>query len=240
MERRSLEEQQAALNLMQLGGNGDAGVATLVDALIVSSRRPSPSQTGTDFSKSQADPSVVDIMARANPAHLENTAQLNQMDQQSLRAMLARAEAMTDHIRHLLASAAPVQPLLQAVASSTTVEAPAAVPRLAKSQSPDSDSQNAGNIDVSAGSLENDATKSPASPAASDDVPAMTQGEKTPVQGDQSPEVPLPLDEEGTPVEDGGLPTTPTKATVMSEDEPLVLEAHGEKALGEENPMVLE
>jgi hypothetical protein len=35
MEQRSLEEQQAALNLSQLSGHRDDGVATLIDAMIV-------------------------------------------------------------------------------------------------------------------------------------------------------------------------------------------------------------
>jgi hypothetical protein len=35
MEQRSLEEQQAALNLSQLSGHRDDGLTTLIDAMIV-------------------------------------------------------------------------------------------------------------------------------------------------------------------------------------------------------------
>jgi hypothetical protein len=176
------------------------------------------------------------MMARADPTHLESNAQLNQMDQQSLRAILARAESMTQHIRQLLASSTtPAQPAPQ----TETEEAPAQLPSLTDSQSPDPmmESDNSANMDsdpINAMDLGSTAAKSPASPATTDDVPAMTQGEKTPVQGDQSPAAPLPL-EESTPIESGGVPPTPTKAAAITGDEPVVLEAggEGEKGMGE-------
>jgi len=183
--------------------------------------------------QSQADPSVIDIMARADPSHLAD-AQLNQMDQQSLRAILARAESMTENIRRLLASATPQQSLPKPATSTETEEVPQRVPSLTNSQSPDPESDNSANMDVDASAMDLDAAKSPASPATTDDVPAMTQGEKTPVQGDQSPAAPLPL-EETAPIENGGVPATPTKAAAIPGDEPVVLEAggDGEKTLGE-------
>jgi len=238
MAQRSLEEQQAALNLAQLSGARDDGVATLIDAMIVGPITSCAFVQRADRSKSQADPSVIDLMARAEPSHLENT-QLNQMDQQSLRAILARAESMTEQIRKLLASGTPAQPVPQTVSAKATVpaeveEAPATVPSLTNSQSPDPESVNSANLDANTSAMEIDAVKSPASSAPTDDLPAMTQGEKTPVQGDQSPAAPLPL-EESAPIENGGVPATPTKAAAIPGDEPVVLEAggDGEKALGE-------
>ncbi|KAL2138919.1 hypothetical protein VTI28DRAFT_6028 [Corynascus sepedonium] len=221
LEQRSLAEQQAALNLAQLSATRDDSVATLIDAMV-----------------SKADPTVIDLMARAEPSHLQNT-QLNEMDQQSLRAILARAEAMTDHIRKLLAlstsdQSAPDQNVTATTAavSANVGEAPAMVPSLTTS---DAETENSANIDPEPNSMEIDAAKSPASPATTDDVPAMTQGEKTPVQGDQSPTAPLPL-EQSAPIENGGVvPATPTKAAAIPAEEPVVLEAggDGEKALTE-------
>ncbi|GAB1320186.1 hypothetical protein MFIFM68171_10396 [Madurella fahalii] len=215
LEQRTLKEQQAVLNLAQLSGDRSAGIATLVDAMI-----------------SQADPSVVDMMARANPDRLGNTSELSSMDQQSLRAILARAEAVSQRVRELLSGAAPgreQQSLSRAVVSTSSAaeDAPAIAPGLTNSQSPDGDSDNATNADADPAALETDAGKAlVASPAATDDVPAMTQGEKTPVQGDQSPAVPL---EEDLPVvERVHLPHTPTKATAGAGDEPVVLESHGD------------
>lgn len=232
LEQRPLEEQQAALNLAQLSGNRDGGVATLIDAMIVGSPAPSLDHVDADYVQSEADPTVIDMMARADPSHLEKTG-LNKMDQQSLRAILARAESITGHIRHLLASSA--QPTPQAVPSTTAGEAQNMVPSLAGSPSPDRESDNSANMDADPSAMDIDAAKSPPSPATTDDVPAMTQGEKTPVQGDQSPAAPLPL-EESAPIENGGVPATPTKAAAIPRDEPVVLEANGDgdKALGEE------
>ncbi|KAL2017019.1 hypothetical protein VTK56DRAFT_2663 [Thermocarpiscus australiensis] len=262
MEQRSLEEQQAALNLAQLSGDGSAGIATLIDAMI-----------------SQADPAVVDLMARANPNHLDNTGQrLTQMDQQSLRAMLVRAEAMTQQIRQLLATSAAPAPRSPPQAD----EPPAApVPSLTNSQSTtttttddgESNHTTAGSVVVVAdadhhnpSTLENDAGRSTlASPTATtdddDDVPAMMHGEKTPVHdGDSSSSSSSPsprrapsdgvggsgsslMRVEGSGDGDSGMPPTPTKATGGGAvgDEPVVLEseaeaevhAHGEnKGLG--------
>ncbi len=175
------------------------------------------------------------MMARANPNHLDNTGNLDQMDQQSLRAILARAEAMSEQIRSLLASATPKQSLPQPPTSSTPKRAQIKMAsRLANitSQSPDGHSDTSMNLDAADSAiLDTDPAKSPASPATTDDVPAMTQGEKTPVQGDQSPAAPLPLEES---VQAG--PATPTKAAALGGDEPVVLESGGdgdEKTLGE-------
>ncbi|KAK4115113.1 hypothetical protein N656DRAFT_766385 [Canariomyces notabilis] len=222
LEQRTLEEQQAVLNLAQLSGDGSAGITTLIDAMI-----------------SQADPVLVDMMARANPNHLVNPAALNTMDQQSLRAILASAEAVSRRVRELLAGPTPTPeqspPLAEASSFNVAEDAPTKVPSLSNSQSADGDSDNAANVtDVDTSGLETDAGKGLASPAATDDVPAMTQGEKTPPQGDQSPAA--PLEEDGPAVENGGLPVTPTKATAGAGEEPVVLEPHAdsEKALVED------
>lgn len=189
---------------------------------------------------------MIDLMARADPTHLDSASKLNQMDQQSLRAILARAEAMTEQIRRLLASASPEQPRPQAAASSTAEEAPAAAPSLDNPHSPDRDACSPENVsapDPAAAAVPaSDEAKSPASPATTD-VPAMTQGEKTPVQGDQSPAAPPPLEESAPPRV--GVDTTPTKASALAGNEPVVLldSHHGdgddEKALGGENPLEL-
>jgi hypothetical protein len=237
MEQRSLEEQQAALNLSQLSGHRDDGLATLIDAMIVGFSASSLIQTCANYPQSQADPTVINMMARADPTHLEQN-QLSHMDQQSLRAILARAESMTENIRQLLASTTPAQTNRQATEAE---EAPAMLPSLTNSQSPEPESDNSANMDADPSAMEIDTAKSPASPATTDDVPAMTQGEKTPVQGDQSPAAPLPL-EENAPLGNGGVPTTPTKAAAMPGDEPVVLEAggDGEKTLGEGGEVEME
>ncbi|KAK0748571.1 hypothetical protein B0T21DRAFT_380369 [Apiosordaria backusii] len=178
LKQRTLEEQQAVRNLAQLSGQGTANITTLIDTLI-----------------SQADPDVVNLMSRGNANHFQTPEQLTRMDQQSLRAMLAQAEAMSQQIRQLL----------NAVGNGT---APA-VPSLTTSMSIDGDSE---------------ADKVAPSPAATDDVPAMTQGEKTPALGDQSPEAPL----EENPTKDANLPTTPTKATSVG-TEPAIVESNSDE-----------
>ncbi|KAK4238940.1 hypothetical protein C8A03DRAFT_14636 [Achaetomium macrosporum] len=214
IEQRSLEEQQAALNLVQLSRDQGQGISTLIDAMIA-----------------QADPTVIDLMARVDPNRLES-GQLNQMDHQVLRAILASAESMTQHIRRLLGSNTPNQPRPQANGSAETEDGPAMVLSLTNSVSTESD--NPARTDRNPGALELDGAKSPASPTTTDDVPAMTQGEKTPVQGDQSPAAPLPLEESG-PIVNGSMPALPTKTSSISADEPVVVEANGdgEKTLGE-------
>ncbi|KAB5570511.1 hypothetical protein GE09DRAFT_1217944 [Coniochaeta sp. 2T2.1] len=82
----SLDKLQAAQNLAQLSGQGNAGVSTLVDTLLAN-----------------APPSVISLMARGNASHLQGASKLNQADTQSLRAMLAMFETMTKSARDLLA-----------------------------------------------------------------------------------------------------------------------------------------
>lgn len=177
LTQRTLEEQQAVRNLAQLSGQGTAPINTLIDTLIA-----------------QADPCVVNLMSRGSADHFQSAEQLTRMDQQSLRAMLAQAEVMSQQIRQLLSSGA-------------NGTAPA-VPSLTTSMSIDGDSE---------------ADKVAPSPAATDDVPAMTQGEKTPALGDQSPEAPL----EENPSKDANLPTTPTKATSVG-TEPAIVESNSD------------
>ncbi|KAK0673918.1 hypothetical protein QBC41DRAFT_310908 [Cercophora samala] len=178
LKQRTLDEQQAVRNLAQLSGQGTANITTLIDTLI-----------------SQADPCVVTLMSRGNADHFQSAEQLTRMDQQSLRAMLAQAEVMSQQIRQLLSSG-------------SNGTAPA-VPSLTTSMSIDGDSE---------------ADKVAPSPAATDDVPAMTQGEKTPALGDQSPEAPL----EENPAKDANLPTTPTKATSVG-TEPAIVENNSDE-----------
>ncbi|KAK4106056.1 hypothetical protein N658DRAFT_482003 [Parathielavia hyrcaniae] len=242
MEQRSLDEQQAALNLAHLSSPRDGGISALVDAMIT-----------------QADPSVIDIMARADPGHLEKPSQLNQMDQQSLRAILARAESMTQQIRHLLASAAATTaPTVSTNGPADHVPPPPpTVPSLTNSHShssPDFDESeeednNSANMDSEDPNNDNAmmdllleegenaaaALKSPASPATAttddDDVPAMTQGEKTPVQGDGDSLSLQSLEQGGAGAigkGSGSVPPTPTKGAGISGDELVVLEAGGE------------
>lgn len=86
---RTLDEQQAALNLAQLSGQGSSSVTTLVDTLVA-----------------EADPALVSIMARGNPANMA-AGKLTKMDQQSLRAMLAYMEEVSGKVRDLLEPATP-------------------------------------------------------------------------------------------------------------------------------------
>lgn len=62
----------------------------------------------TNFpTQAQADPSVISLMASGNSDHLA-AGKLNHMDQQSLRAMLAQMEKMTNQIKSMLEPVTPV------------------------------------------------------------------------------------------------------------------------------------
>ncbi|KAK4227939.1 hypothetical protein QBC38DRAFT_443292 [Podospora fimiseda] len=207
-QERTLDEQMAARNLAQLSGAGSTGISTLVDAMI-----------------SQAEPSMIDLIARANASHFHDVNQLNQMDKQSLRAVLALAESLGSQVRQLLNAPATENPQ---VSEETVVP----VPSLTNSQSDGESEEVATNVEDG----NDDASKSLASPAATDDVPAMTQGEKTPVL-DQSPAAP-PLEE--TIGVEATLPPTPTKAPAGS-SEPVVVEPlSDDKNDVEENGMDLD
>lgn len=207
VQERTLEEQIAARNLVQLSGAGSAGVATLVDTLIA-----------------QADPGVINMMARGDAGHFEEPAQLTRMDQQSLLAILAQAEIMGEKIRQLLDTQ-------QAADSEIAEESHAPVPSLTNSGFIDGGSEHAANLEDGA----DDAGKSLASPAATDDVPAMTQGEKTPIL-EQSPVAPI----EENLAEENTLPPTPSKKSVVAND-PIVVEPNSDdKNDVEENPMDLD
>lgn len=202
------------------------------------------------------------MMARVQPSHLESNSQLNQLDQQGLRAILAQAESMTQHIRQLLTSAQPAQTEPTPTSSNAT-NLPASQPLDHETDNVSGSTSASGNTDPNAMDVdENDdnmddddddgttnngaASKTPASPAPTDDVPAMTQGEKTPIQGDQSPAVPtataaaVPADgalvvEKGDGNGDGVL-STPTKtAAMIAGEEPVVLEGEGEDGQEEKN-----
>ncbi|KAK4169236.1 hypothetical protein QBC43DRAFT_283691 [Cladorrhinum sp. PSN259] len=208
LQERTLEEQMAARNLTQLSGAGSTNISTLIDIMIAA-----------------ADPSVIDLMARANASHFGSPAQLNNMDQQSLRAMMAQAEIVQAQIRQLLEAR-------EISNAQATEERVVPVPSLTNSQS-DGESEDIA-PDLEDGN--DDAGKSLASPAATDDVPAMTQGEKTPVL-DHSPVVP-PIEE--NLAEEGTLPATPIKASTGG-SEPIVVEPHSDDKNGvEENGMDLD
>ncbi|KAH6624342.1 hypothetical protein B0J18DRAFT_175701 [Chaetomium sp. MPI-SDFR-AT-0129] len=249
LTQRSLNEQQAALNLARLNTARDDGVSTLIEVMI-----------------SEANPSVIDLMARVQPSHLENNSQLNQLDQQGLRAILAQAESMTQHIRQLLTSAQPAQTEPTSTSSNTT-HLPTSEPLDHETDNGSGSTSASGNTDPNAmdvddnddDNLDDDdgttnngaASKTPASPAPTDDVPAMTQGEKTPIQGDQSPAVPTataaavpPADgalvavEKGDGNGDGVVLSTPSKtAAMIGGEEPVVLEGEGEEEGQEEKGM---
>jgi hypothetical protein len=86
LSARGLEEQLAAQNLVQLSGQGNSGIGTLVDALL-----------------SAAEPGVISLMAQGNVDHIRRGL-LSQMDKQSLRAMLANAEELAGALHQLIAS----------------------------------------------------------------------------------------------------------------------------------------
>ncbi|KAK5663938.1 hypothetical protein OQA88_150 [Cercophora sp. LCS_1] len=90
LDKRELDKQQAAYNLVQLSGQGTSGVDALVDALIA-----------------EANPAVIDLMARSNADRIAENQGWGGMEEQSLRAMLAQVDRMGDRIRHLLNSATP-------------------------------------------------------------------------------------------------------------------------------------
>lgn len=145
---------------------------------------------GANPFQSEAEPTVIDMMARANPGRLGELTSLNHMDQQALRAMLAQAEMMVERIRSLLQpapSAAPTASSVPALPSPTAAEPTEKSPARAVSV----------------------AAISPAPTSSSDEeVPPMTQGEKTPVlPGGTSP---APVAEEDG-VEEPGPATPPSK-----------------------------
>ncbi|KAL2123313.1 hypothetical protein VTJ04DRAFT_3768 [Mycothermus thermophilus] len=87
LDQVSLEEQQVALTLTSLAQQRDEGVSVLIDTLV-----------------KEADPAVLNIMSRADASRVA-AGQLNRMDQQGLRAILAKAESLTEQIRKLLGEA---------------------------------------------------------------------------------------------------------------------------------------
>lgn len=190
-------------------------------------------------------------MSRLNTDRLDDPAHLDQMDQQSLRAILARAESLSEMARRLLASATPAAaPQKAETPAQRSGSPPASLDTDATDCPANVDSAPA--TDAEAEKTQTTQTQTPAAaspaPTDDDDVPAMTQGEKTPVQADQlSPAAPpLPLLEESrAPGSEGSLlPATPTKvaAVGLAGEEPIVVEeeeaeAHGgcgAKGLGEE------
>ncbi|KAK3504612.1 hypothetical protein B0T13DRAFT_485568 [Neurospora crassa] len=144
LNKRSLEEQQAVYNLAALSGQGTSGVNTLVDTLLA-----------------QADPSIISLMASGNSDHLAN-GNLNHMDQQSLRAMLAQMEKITSQIRSMLEPVTPMAASQDQLVSSK-------VPSLTNSSQSITD----GESEKTVRDVEGTPTvkkELPSSPAATDDV----------------------------------------------------------------------
>ncbi|KXJ94703.1 hypothetical protein Micbo1qcDRAFT_45860 [Microdochium bolleyi] len=82
---RSLEEQQAALNLAQLSQAGSDGVSQLVQAMLAN-----------------ADPAVISIMATGDAERIAS-GDLRQLDVNALQTMLAEADALRASVARLLA-----------------------------------------------------------------------------------------------------------------------------------------
>jgi len=144
MDRKFLETQQAAYNLAQLSGKGTAGVSTLVDTLILKAEEP-----------------VISMIASANPEHIAS-GQLNEMDKQALRAILAQIEQMSSLIRQVLTPTTSTHETITPIAMQEQAAPP--VPSLTNSQSSDADSPEPTGPDS------HTPEKSIPSPAATDDV----------------------------------------------------------------------
>ncbi|KAF6807305.1 PHD-finger domain-containing protein [Colletotrichum sojae] len=87
LESRPLAEQQAVFNMAELA----------------STQPPSKLDGLTEALLANADPAVLSLMARGSAENFANN-DLNSLDQQSLRAMLAYMKAMTDRINGMLGS----------------------------------------------------------------------------------------------------------------------------------------
>ncbi|KAL1871874.1 hypothetical protein VTK73DRAFT_1842 [Phialemonium thermophilum] len=164
LNSRSLDEQQAALNLAWLSGHDASAVDALVDALIA-----------------EADPTVVSLIARGNPTHIKNGA-LDQIDVQSLRAMLAQMEQLSNRIKSVLhdRSGAEEAPATRETSPSkegpnTTARAGAKGDAARASMGRGAHCLAAVNGDVD---VEDDGKKNLPSPAATEEVTTWTQVEE--------------------------------------------------------------
>ncbi|KAL1835937.1 hypothetical protein VTJ49DRAFT_5855 [Mycothermus thermophilus] len=278
-QKVSLEAQQAALSLSALATQSahrddHGGLSALIDAMV-----------------NDADPNVINLMSRADATHIAS-GQLSRMDQQGLRAMLARAESVAEGIRKLLGESGvqaggekpAVEEEERGSGAAAAISAPGTTDKATASSSgdvemadkPETKASTGDNtatkaanpdttittttttttttsnptspgdttmLDAAPTANNNTHTKSAAtSPAATDDVPAMTQGEKTPppVHGEdvdslnQSPSAPPPLlvlDEQADAApaaareakdvdpagegDENNSPATPTKAAAL-------------------------
>lgn len=172
LNKRSLEEQQAVYNLAALSGQGTSSVNTLVDVLLVCAFQFTvfPIMITNNPMQAEADPSIISLMASGNSDHLAS-GKLNHMDQQSLRAVLAQMEKMTNHIKSMLEPFTPVTSSQDQLVSSK-------VPSLTNSSQSITD----GESEKTVRDFETTPTvkkELPPSPAATDDV-ATTKQTKEP------------------------------------------------------------
>ncbi|KAK3692746.1 hypothetical protein B0T22DRAFT_495795 [Podospora appendiculata] len=221
LDKKTLEEQQAAYNLTQLSGQGNTAIANLVDTLLA-----------------QADEPVIALMARGNPGHIAN-GKLNNMDQQSLRAMLAQMEQLSSQARRLLGLASPGQPHQQAAGDGPAQDQMAPVPNLANSQSTNIDSENITNHTPEPCRSGSDAKKDLPSPAATEDVPPTMPAEDKSLPGMDGDRITASTDEK-VQTDSTRLPTTPAKKPVGAHDmnDCPVLEPQSDKTAVEENDIM--
>ncbi|KAK0710935.1 hypothetical protein B0H67DRAFT_269147 [Lasiosphaeris hirsuta] len=206
LDKRTLEQQQAAYNLAQLSGQGNFKIDMLIDSLLAG-----------------ADQSVISLIARGDAEHLSAGQQLNNTDQQSLRAVLAQLEQTGERIRQLLNPATPDRPSPQAAISTSgaTQEQLARVPSLTHSQTTNAESENPiTNLDLVV-------KENLPSPAATDDVPPINQMDED--SGHQASLVP----DDGQAAEEDktdDMPATPADNKVIDGDDALaVKKPQGEK-----------
>ncbi|KAK3357683.1 hypothetical protein B0T25DRAFT_589902 [Lasiosphaeria hispida] len=200
LDKRTLEQQQAAYNLSLLSGQGNSNVDTLVDSLLAG-----------------ADQSVISLIAQGDAERLTSGRPLNNMDQQSLRAMLAQLEQTGERIRQLLNPATPDRSSPQAAigSSGTTQEQAVRIPSLTHSQTTNAESENHPIINLDAAVKEN-----LPSPAATDDVPPINQMDED--SGHQASLVP----DDGQAAEEDkteDMPATPVDNKIIDGDDSLAV-----------------
>ncbi|KAK0645916.1 hypothetical protein B0T16DRAFT_149273 [Cercophora newfieldiana] len=212
IDKATLNRQQAAYNLAQLSGQGTAPLDNLVDTLVA-----------------EADPAVIDLMARSRPENLTGNSVLDQMDEQGLRAMYAQLSQMRDRIEQRLHHRTPEQSSPQPATglSGTAHEQPARVPSLTHSQTTEAESENpltnqqtpyGAGLDSADGSKE----KNLPSPAATDVVmPSNKADDGANGDGDDDQLGSSPADE-NTTAEDN-IPVTPTDGKMLNCDDSVVV-----------------
>lgn len=104
MDQRSIQEQQAALNLAGLATPESDGIDTLTRALLVCKNALNTRlDARLTSSQSQIDPGVLSLMARGDATNIAS-GNITNNDKDSLRATLAQFEAASARIKQLLGS----------------------------------------------------------------------------------------------------------------------------------------